>query len=573
MQKLDTASCWESCIYARCVRVTLSLQSPVPRHRENQLTVKHPGLLLSNSGMLDSNNTFKASCGGVLSALCFGLAGVGLLRSVACTTGALRFLWRKHLRPGKKLNSYGEWAVVTGASDGIGRAYCDYLARQGKRTQTDSADQTCMRCPGQYYDMAYCEPVTMPLCVFPGVSNAGLNIFLVSRTKAKLETAAAEIGQEHDVKTRILAVDLAIAGSQGLDAEVWANLRTAVAGMDVAVLVNNAATIQRHPSDFHMLDAGSIDYTVSLNDTAILKLTHLVLPGMVERGRGAIVNISTIVCKFPAAPQLALYTASKSFLNTFTKALAAEYGPKGIHVQVCTQRRNFQSAPTLASSSPYPPACQLPRFVPIDITCVPWCHLEVSMSYSDTNRQSIADSSQQHMRINPFESTLWVLSGTIQSAFEHHQGGQCAVVNRGYTSHVQVQLPGPVATSLVPTGTPESGFMPSPKDFVAHAGRHIGYETVCIPYPHHAVATCAPLLAPAHSVHGHLSVPWISVSCHLGPTLIAACGGEPIRIEWLLARLQSPLFHILETVIFRNHWPDAVESAGTGASLAGPYAP
>lgn len=63
--------------------------------------------------------------------LLVGLAGVGLLRALSATRGVLRFVWRKHLRPGKKLRDYGEWGLVTGASDGIGRAYCDYLAKQG----------------------------------------------------------------------------------------------------------------------------------------------------------------------------------------------------------------------------------------------------------------------------------------------------------------------------------------------------------------------------------------------------------------------------------------------------------
>ena len=60
-----------------------------------------------------------------------GLAGVGLLSALSVTGAALKFLWRKHLRPAKKLRKYGEWAIVTGASDGIGREYCNYLAKQG----------------------------------------------------------------------------------------------------------------------------------------------------------------------------------------------------------------------------------------------------------------------------------------------------------------------------------------------------------------------------------------------------------------------------------------------------------
>lgn len=60
------------------------------------------------------------------------------------------------------------------------------------------------------------------------------------------------------------------------------------------------------------------------------------------------------------------------------------------------------------------------------------------------------------------------------------------------TAYVQVQVPGPVATTMVRVPRPESGLNPSPADFVKYAGRHIGYETACIPYPVHAIAMCAP---------------------------------------------------------------------------------
>eukprot|EP00892_Ulva_mutabilis_P001661 jgi/Ulvmu1/11496/UM077_0045.1 len=302
------------------------------------------------------STSFKSQCNGIdlTPTVLIGLAGIGLLRGLSVASSTVRFLWRKHLRPGRDLRAYGEWAVVTGASDGIGREYCNYVGRQG------------------------------------------LNILLVSRTHSKVEKAAAEIREEHGVKTKTLAIDLAEAGAQSLAAPAWADLKAQVESLDVGVLINNAATIQRYPSDFHLVDADDVDSTMSLNDVAVLKLTRLILPGMVQRGRGAVVNVSSIVTTFPATPQLALYTASKAFLNTFSRALAAEYGSKGIHVQA--------------------------------------------------------------------------------------------------------QMPGPVATSLVRAVSPEGGFLPSPADFVRHAGRHIGYETVCIPYPYHAVATAVAQALPAGMV-------------------------------------------------------------------------
>lgn len=82
---------------------------------------------------MEANNPGKTQCSvvNVSSAALIGLAGVGLLRGLSFATSAAKFLWRKHLRPGKHLIDYGQWAVVTGASDGIGREYCNYLAKQG----------------------------------------------------------------------------------------------------------------------------------------------------------------------------------------------------------------------------------------------------------------------------------------------------------------------------------------------------------------------------------------------------------------------------------------------------------
>ena len=59
------------------------------------------------------------------------LATVGLFHVASMAASGLTFAWRQYVRPPKPLLKYGKWAVVTGASSGIGRAYCDYLANQG----------------------------------------------------------------------------------------------------------------------------------------------------------------------------------------------------------------------------------------------------------------------------------------------------------------------------------------------------------------------------------------------------------------------------------------------------------
>ena len=56
---------------------------------------------------------------------------VGLLKCAALTSRLVLFIWRHYLRPARDLKKYGQWAVVTGATDGIGREYCNALAKQG----------------------------------------------------------------------------------------------------------------------------------------------------------------------------------------------------------------------------------------------------------------------------------------------------------------------------------------------------------------------------------------------------------------------------------------------------------
>lgn len=77
---------------------------------------------------LDGSHGATGRAQGAAMALAVGIGCFNLLR-VGCAVD--QFLWRQFLRPAKNLKKYGSWAAVTGATDGIGRAYCDELAKQG----------------------------------------------------------------------------------------------------------------------------------------------------------------------------------------------------------------------------------------------------------------------------------------------------------------------------------------------------------------------------------------------------------------------------------------------------------
>lgn len=164
---------------------------------------------------------------------------------------------------------------------------------------------------------------------------AGLNIYLVSRTEAKLTAAAEEIKAAYGVETKIFVADLVAAGALADAGAAWFGLKSNLDGLDVGVLVNNAGMSYDHPEFLHNVDTQTLKDIISINAVALTQMVHVVLPGMKERGRGCVVNISSgVSAALPACPLLAVYAASKAYVDALTAALAAEYSHFGIRFQV-----------------------------------------------------------------------------------------------------------------------------------------------------------------------------------------------------------------------------------------------
>ena len=77
-----------------------------------------------------------------------------------------------------------------------------------------------------------------------------------------------------------------------------------------------------------------MDSVVAINCAAVVKATHAVLPTMLTRGRGAIVNISSIAGTMESTPYISVYGSTKAFVDHFTLSLADEYRHQGIDIQV-----------------------------------------------------------------------------------------------------------------------------------------------------------------------------------------------------------------------------------------------
>lgn len=169
-------------------------------------------------------------------------------------------------------------ALVTGASSGIGREMARQLATDGTK------------------------------------------LVVVARDEQRLQQLADEV----DVECEVAVADLADAGSVS---RVEDRLRDASAPIDL--LVNNAGF--GHQGLFHELDLEREAAVVDVNIVALHRLAHVAAVSMVARGRGGILNVSSI-SGFLATPGSATYAATKAFVTSLSEAMHSELAPLGVHV-------------------------------------------------------------------------------------------------------------------------------------------------------------------------------------------------------------------------------------------------
>jgi uncharacterized protein len=183
----------------------------------------------------------------------------------------------------KDLHGYGPWAVIAGASEGIGAAFASALAR------------------------------------------GGLNVVLAARRPEPLDALAARLRADHGVEARTVIADLATV--DGVDALV-----AACDAIDVGLLVTNAAfaPIGR----FLDRDEADLVRAVELNAVALVRLVHRFLPAMVQRGRGGLVVMSSLAGQ-QGSPGIATYAATKAFGAVLAEGLWAELRGTGVDVVAC----------------------------------------------------------------------------------------------------------------------------------------------------------------------------------------------------------------------------------------------
>jgi short-subunit dehydrogenase len=152
----------------------------------------------------------------------------------------------------------------------------------------------------------------------------GHSLLLVARRRDRLDALAQEVRQRHSVGAEVLPLDLADAGDRG---HLVDRLRSA----KVAGLCNSAGF--GTSGSFCELPVERESEQVTVNALALMQLTHAALQGMTSRGSGAILNIASIAA-FQPLPNMAVYSATKAFVQTFSEAVHEELHGTGVSCTV-----------------------------------------------------------------------------------------------------------------------------------------------------------------------------------------------------------------------------------------------
>lgn len=156
------------------------------------------------------------------------------------------------------------------------------------------------------------------------LAQLGIHVLLVGRNPERGKKAVDEIRAQGE-KADFISSDLHNAAS----AREVAKKAVKLGDGHVDILINNAGIYPFGPT--HEMTEEQFDQVFSLNVKAAYFLVAELAPLMAGRGKGAIVNVSTMVADY-GAPGMSLYGASKAAINLLTKTWAAEYGPKGVRV-------------------------------------------------------------------------------------------------------------------------------------------------------------------------------------------------------------------------------------------------
>ncbi|KAL8677744.1 MAG: hypothetical protein Q9186_005854 [Xanthomendoza sp. 1 TL-2023] len=219
---------------------------------------------------------------------------IGLLLLLSKLYSLLRLLFSLFILPGTPLRSFGpakSYAIITGASDGLGKEFALHLSR-------------------------------IPF-----------NLLLISRTSSKLDALAHSIRSANPkINVKTLAFDFSTVNDASR--ETLAPLKNAIAEIeDIAILINNVGKSHDIPVPFVETEEAEMRDIVNINCLSTLLTTSLVAPRMVKQKRGLILTMGSFGGLMPT-PLLATYSGSKAFLQQWSTALGSELQPHGVTVEL-----------------------------------------------------------------------------------------------------------------------------------------------------------------------------------------------------------------------------------------------
>jgi len=215
---------------------------------------------------------------------------IGLLTILGLLAFIAKFVFDQFVNTKVDLAKYGAgkgaWAVVTGASDGIGKGYAEELAK------------------------------------------AGFNLIIISRTLSKLQDLASKLKEESKVQVSCVAIDLANCDVHSAMLQINEELQ----GKQISFLVNNVGLNTEYPVLFADMSEKDIDDQIFVNITFTTKLTKLVIPYLTKNPKSGMIFLSSILAYAPTSPFLSVYAATKAYDSAFSKALYFELKHLGVDV-------------------------------------------------------------------------------------------------------------------------------------------------------------------------------------------------------------------------------------------------
>ncbi|PRQ40077.1 putative very-long-chain 3-oxoacyl-CoA reductase [Rosa chinensis] len=214
---------------------------------------------------------------------------IGFISVCKAFINFVRWVWVMFLRSPKNLKDYGSWAIVTGSAQGIGKVLALELASKG------------------------------------------LNLVLIDKNHSALEATSNEIHEEFGGRVEIknMVIDLAKLSGK----EIANAIEDGIRGLDVGVLINNAGIGYPYARFFHEVDLELMENIIKVNLGAVTWVTRVVLPGMLKKKKGAILNISSNSSQLPSFPLYTLYSTTKAYISMFSRCISLEYKQQGIDIQ------------------------------------------------------------------------------------------------------------------------------------------------------------------------------------------------------------------------------------------------